>query len=296
MILRLPVVVAASLFVCLWQPFGHAAIPIPAGLQPGDTYHLLFNSSTMTNSFSSDIGFYNDFVQSAADAAGIGSSEGVTWNALASTASIDARLNAFVGTNTPVYNTRGAGMQKIADGFDDLWDGSIDSFPAYTERGFVNANDPWTGSTSAGLRATGSTLGHPSGTAWCGRPSQTDSRWFQILEVDTFFFLPVYALSEELTVPDADFDSDGDVDGHDFLRWQRGAGDANGDGETDAADLAFWRNQYGRGTTSIADNASASLAVPEPSSALLFAIASTLVLSKRSARRSTLPLKTNKPL
>jgi hypothetical protein len=51
-----------------------------------------------------------------------------------------------------------------------------------------------------------------------------------------------------------DFDQDGDVDGRDFLAWQRGAGvpdptladgDANGDGVVDSADLEVWQNEYG---------------------------------------------------
>ncbi len=52
-----------------------------------------------------------------------------------------------------------------------------------------------------------------------------------------------------------DFDGDGDVDGNDFLRWQRslgttsgatpGQGDADGDGDVDGDDLAAWRANYG---------------------------------------------------
>jgi hypothetical protein len=51
----------------------------------------------------------------------------------------------------------------------------------------------------------------------------------------------------------ADFNDDGDVDGADFLAWQRGVGlvegatrgdgDANGDGAVDAADLAVWSGE-----------------------------------------------------
>lgn len=53
---------------------------------------------------------------------------------------------------------------------------------------------------------------------------------------------------------DADFDLDGDVDGRDFLRWQRGYGtanadradgDADDDDDVDGMDLAVWRAQYG---------------------------------------------------
>jgi hypothetical protein len=57
-----------------------------------------------------------------------------------------------------------------------------------------------------------------------------------------------------VTEPLADFDGDGDVDGRDFLLWQRGfgttdaapyQGDANADGHVDGSDLAVWKDQYG---------------------------------------------------
>jgi hypothetical protein len=54
----------------------------------------------------------------------------------------------------------------------------------------------------------------------------------------------------------ADFDNDGDVDGRDFLAWQRGfgisgsatrsQGDANDDGNVDFEDLTIWQAQYGQ--------------------------------------------------
>jgi hypothetical protein len=46
------------------------------------------------------------------------------------------------------------------------------------------------------------------------------------------------------TMP-ADFDGDNDVDGHDFLAWQRGEGDANGDDESDGEDLTIWMDSFG---------------------------------------------------
>ena len=56
-----------------------------------------------------------------------------------------------------------------------------------------------------------------------------------------------------VVVASADFDEDGDVDGGDFLAWQRGLGvgsthaegDADGDGAVAQSDLAAWRFQYG---------------------------------------------------
>ncbi len=60
----------------------------------------------------------------------------------------------------------------------------------------------------------------------------------------------------ERVAPSADFDSDGDIDGSDFLAWQRGFGtstgatradgDADNDGDVDASDLVVWQATYGQ--------------------------------------------------
>jgi hypothetical protein len=74
----------------------------------------------------------------------------------------------------------------------------------------------------------------------------------------------------------ADFDDDNDVDGADFLIWQKhlglaaGAmstdGDADGDHDVDDDDLAAWTAQFG----SVAPLLAASSATPEPAGSLLF--------------------------
>ncbi len=63
----------------------------------------------------------------------------------------------------------------------------------------------------------------------------------------------------EFPAPSADFDNDGDVDGRDFLAWQRGfgitvgatknKGDADNNGAVNSIDLGIWQNTYG--TTSL---------------------------------------------
>ena len=75
----------------------------------------------------------------------------------------------------------------------------------------------------------------------------------------------------------ADFDVDGDVDGADFLRWQRGLGgsgpathgegDANLDLRVDGADLSVWKTQLTAPPAGVA-----SAGIPEPASALLAAV------------------------
>jgi hypothetical protein len=92
--------------------------------------------------------------------------------------------------------------------------------------------------------------------------------------------------SIEVVANDADFDNDNDVDGNDFLIWQRGQGtttgatngngDADGNGSVDGADLGIWKTQFGM--TGSSESVSA---VPEPASFVL----SLLVLLAETARR-----------
>ena len=97
-------------------------------------------------------------------------------------------------------------------------------------------------------------------------------------------------LIQGFTGTTGDFDQDGDVDGNDFLAWQRGfgvgntlaEGDANGDGVIDQSDLEIWQNQFG------GQNASqAAGAVPEPTSSVLLVFLSLqgLVLRFRGDNR-----------
>ncbi len=58
---------------------------------------------------------------------------------------------------------------------------------------------------------------------------------------------------EPPTVDPGDFDADGDVDGDDFLAWQRG----ESPNPLDAADLSEWQTNYGNGSLG-------AVAVPEP--------------------------------
>jgi formylglycine-generating enzyme len=86
-----------------------------------------------------------------------------------------------------------------------------------------------------------------------------------------------------LDLPNGDFDGDGDVDGGDFLKWQRGESPS----PMSASDLADWRAQFGTGGVS-ASAGLHSLSVPEPGTAFsgLLATAGHVLLKRRRARRS----------
>jgi hypothetical protein len=89
-----------------------------------------------------------------------------------------------------------------------------------------------------------------------------------------------------LNPPDADFDNNNAVDGHDFLTLQRNLGtgtthaqgDANGDGTVDADDLGIWETQYG----TVSPLAAVSV-VPEPATCTLALAALCLAMSRRRA-------------
>jgi len=83
--------------------------------------------------------------------------------------------------------------------------------------------------------------------------------------------------------PAGDFDVDGDVDGRDFLVWQRGGSPL----PNSSSDLATWQANYG----TIANLTATLTAVPEPSTAGMALIGTTAMLlsGARSAKRKTRP-------
>ena len=68
----------------------NASLVVPAGLNPGDAYHVIFVSSTGSVATSSDISSYDAFVQNVANNAGIGTGIGVDWSVVGSTPTVDA--------------------------------------------------------------------------------------------------------------------------------------------------------------------------------------------------------------
>jgi hypothetical protein len=85
----------------------------------------------------------------------------------------------------------------------------------------------------------------------------------------------------------ADFDADGDVDGADFLTWQRtigasvpSSGDPDGDGTITAADLAVWKSRFGSSAAS-----PLGTAAPEASFAAMYLAAACGALGFRRKLR-----------
>ena len=100
---------------------------VPDGLGPGDSFRLLFATSTTGNATSTDIADYNTFVQTAAAAGHVAIQPySLLFTAVGSTADTDARDNT--GTTftedelgLPIYWLNGA---KVADQYKDFYDGT----------------------------------------------------------------------------------------------------------------------------------------------------------------------------
>ncbi|MBA3483327.1 MAG: S8 family serine peptidase, partial [Pirellulales bacterium] len=100
-------------------------------------------------------------------------------------------------------------------------------------------------------------LGEHSHDPVTGAARNTDTPFGRALtgEVEDYLLSVTASAAAVVTGMPADFDQDNDVDGSDFLRWQRnlgvtsGAGQAqgsaNGDGDVDSGDLGAWQTQYG---------------------------------------------------
>lgn len=196
-----------STLTLLWfvAATAHASIFVPTGLNPGDTYHLAFVTRDGRDAFSSVIGDYNAFVQAQAalNPTLTGTDMGVTWKAIATTTSVDARDNAPV--TAPVYLLDGT--TKVADGFADMWDNYLDAPIDITQMGdHLPSTMVWSG-THPGVPGgvtpyeLGTLYGGPNPNSMVGNTAYSDSRWASWAIQKQFLHYKLYALSNVLTAP-----------------------------------------------------------------------------------------------
>ena len=128
---------------------------IPSGLNGGDSFRLLFLSSTTRNGSSSSIGTYNTFVQNRATAGHDGLADYASqFKVVGSTADTDARDNTeTTGAGVPIYWVNG---NKLADGYSDFYDGSWDDETNIKDESGDNRSSPlliFTGSGNDGTES-----------------------------------------------------------------------------------------------------------------------------------------------
>ena len=159
-----------------------AAIVVPPGLNPGDTYRLIFVTSGTVDALSTDIAYYNTFVSDEVLVTPALALLGTTWKAMASTSSVNALINAGLDpsdTTTRFYNTQG---NLVATGVlvnvNGLYGGIQYSHAAViTDSSGAAVNVPvWTGTGSDGVtsRALG---GSGTGFSFWGNSGAADYDW-----------------------------------------------------------------------------------------------------------------------
>ncbi len=154
-----------------------AAVIPPVGLTPGQQYQLMFVTFGTTDATHADIDYYNTFVNTvdiSFAVANFGLPAGVTWHAVVSTPSVNARDNA-PSNGLPVYNTAG---QLVAAS--SIYAGSLLTPVYYNELGFsydIRTAAVWTGSDPFGAGLVGHTLGDASGTSVVGFAGASDGVW-----------------------------------------------------------------------------------------------------------------------
>ena len=179
----------------------------------------------------------------------------------------DNNQKAFLGEFAVANSTIGAGigdeamanMLNYMDDNDDVWLGWT-----------WWAGGPWWNNYRFTVEPTN-----------LGQPNEADRPVLGVIQ-------PFFAQNEP-PADSADFDGDGDVDGRDFLIWQRGFslvgqednsnGDANHDGTVDAEDLAVFQTQYGMDSMDSIE----AVQVPEQST-LVFALIVLLFSNRVIAR------------
>ena len=131
----------------------------PSGLGAGDRFRLLFLTGSR-NAGASDIATYNAFVQTeAAGGHAAIQAYGSQFKVVGSTASVSARDNTMTaGAGVPIHWLNG---DKVADDYDDFWDGSWDAQMSSDTRGangmaVSGALRVWTGTEADGSIHSGS--------------------------------------------------------------------------------------------------------------------------------------------
>jgi len=193
-------------------------VVVPPDLAVGDQYRLVFVTEGKRDATSTDIDDYNNFVTSqvrlsilpgttdtalyqALNAAGIDPNT-ITWKAIGSTASVDARdntgTNPTLSTGVPIYLIDG---NRVANNNADLWDGSIQTAINRTPDDWQLNELVWTGTNNNGTAENGRLGGGSLGQVRYGLASSITAEWITMDDFNRFGISRLYGISSVLTVP-----------------------------------------------------------------------------------------------
>jgi hypothetical protein len=185
-------------------PSSAGVISTPTGLNPGASFRIAFVTSGLTTATATDINYYNTFV-SAEAASYTYAGQAITWKAIASTESIDARDNiGGVGANIPVYLVDGTKIANdLTENTGGLWSGALLSFLNKQ----IDGSSPTTSTVFeervwTGTWQNGQGFVPQLGTAGprYGRFDKSDNGWITFQAQGKNEISRLYGISETLTV------------------------------------------------------------------------------------------------
>lgn len=186
-------------------------ITVPTDLESGDEYRLVFiTKNKIFTAESSDIADYDAHVTSQANMSPSLAELQTNWRVIGSTPAVSAKVHTDTddsplgATGVPVYRLDG---MRIADNYDDLWDGNIHR-PLFIAQDGSTLNTccgTWTGTRFDGLAAVGYELG--SGLSVVdGAPNGIGDNWVQTSPYSAAELQYLYGISDVLIVPGAELE------------------------------------------------------------------------------------------
>lgn len=170
-------------------------VTLPAGLKPGDTYHLIFVTQIGRDSQSADITVYDSFVQSQANTSATLAALKLKWFVLGSSPSVDAIDH--IALEGPVFRLDG---KRVAKGSADLFDGAIENTISINQHGDSHIPQVvWTGTGSNGKKSL--PFGNGSTDVLVGYNPNVDGRWISYSTGRPWSTTYFYAVSSPIQIP-----------------------------------------------------------------------------------------------
>ena len=176
-------------------------VVIPPGLSGGDSYRLVFVTSTTRDALSGNIVDYNNFVNDTANAVPELFDLGTTFRVIGSTVGLNARDNVdFGGPNdVPIYALDGS---RVANDNDDMFDASLEHPIDVDENGNAVGDEfVFTGTFTDGTFSGVQSFGAGPTTLVGSSASVTGEYLFTSID-DSEVPNRFYGLSAVLTVPE----------------------------------------------------------------------------------------------
>jgi hypothetical protein len=183
-----------------------AIVTVPAGLNPGDQYRLVYVTTSITTALSTDMSYYNGVVQSdvalSAELSALAPISG--WTVIGSSFPVSANTNTSTlpGTDGSGISIFNLGGEILATSYADLWDGSLINSVSFDRSGSIASSNVWTGTGADGEAFSSTSLGNGGalGLVRIGVPSSTSATWINNGGDNIGDLRPLYAISPILTV------------------------------------------------------------------------------------------------